>query len=148
MGRAMSEDAVGSITHVFRRLQSGDAAAGQLWARFFPRLLGLAWRTLARWPRSRAADEDDAVQSAFASFFLRVQQGAFDGARDRGDLWNLLAAFTVRKSMKQARRETTAKWGGGQVLGEADLAWSACWAIATGRSPSSSAAPSGRSSGS
>src|SRR5262245_46326580 len=118
----MPEEAVGSITQVFRQLQSGDAAAaGQLWQRFFPRLLGLARRTLTGRPQ-RAADADDAVQSAFASFFQQVHQGTFDASLDRNDLWNLLAAFTVRKSLKQARREAAVKRGGGRVLGEGDLA--------------------------
>jgi DNA-directed RNA polymerase specialized sigma24 family protein len=118
----MSEDATGSITQVFRRLQSGDAdAAGELWQRYFPRLLGLARRALAGRPQ-RAADADDAVQSAFARFFEQVRRGAFDGALDREDLWHLLAAFTVRRSLKQARREAAAKRGGGRVVGERDLA--------------------------
>lgn len=118
----MSDDAAGSITQVFRQLQSGDtAAAARLWEQFFPRLLGLARRTLAGRPQ-RAAGPDDAVQSAFASFFLRVREGAFDGALDRGDLWNLLATFTVRKSLKLARRESASKRGAGRVLGEGDLA--------------------------
>jgi DNA-directed RNA polymerase specialized sigma24 family protein len=118
---AMSEAAAGSITQVFHRLQSGDAAAaGQLWERFFPRLLGLARRSLAGGLR-RAADADDAVQSAFACFFERVRREPFDGVLDRRDLWNLLAAFTVRKSLKQARRERAARRGGGRVLGEGDL---------------------------
>jgi len=118
----MSDDITGSITFVFRQLQSGNAAAAnQLWERFFPRLLGLARRALAGRPQ-RAADADDAVQSAFASSFERVRQGAFEGALDRGDLWNLLATFTVRKSMKQARREAAAKRGGGHVHAETDLA--------------------------
>ena len=117
----MPEDATGSITHVFRQLQSGDAdAAGELWERFFPRLLGLARRTLAGRPQ-RAAGPEDAVQSAFASFFERVRRGSFSDL-DRADLWNLLAAFTVRKSLNQARREQTAKRGSGRVLGEGDLA--------------------------
>lgn len=117
----MSENTAGSITRVFERLQAGDtAAARQLWDRFFPRLLGLARRALAGRPQ-RAADADDAVQSAFVSFFDQVRKGAFQEGLDRGDLWNLLATFTVRKSLKQARRETAGKRGGGGVLGESDL---------------------------
>jgi DNA-directed RNA polymerase specialized sigma24 family protein len=117
----MSADAAGSITKVFHALQAGDArSAGRLWERYFPRLLGLARQTLAGRPQ-RAADAEDAVQSAFASFFEWVRAGASGADLDRDDIWRLLAAFTQRKSLKQARRESAAKRGGGQVLGEGDL---------------------------
>lgn len=110
----------GSVTRFFGQLRAGDpAAAEHLWARFFPRLVALARRTLAGRPQ-RAADADDAAQSAFASFCLRVRAGQFDVA-DRSDLWNLLGVITSRKALKQARREATDKRGGGRVLGEGAL---------------------------
>lgn len=117
----MAEDPAGSITEVFERLRTGDAdAAARLWDRFFPRLQGLARRTLAGRPQ-RGADADDAVQSAFASFFLRVRAGAFPADLDRNDLWKLLAVITQRKSLQQNRREQAAKRGAGRVLGEGDV---------------------------
>lgn len=117
----MPEAATGSITQVFRQIQIGDeAAARALWERFLPRLLGLARRTLAGRPQ-RAADAEDVVQSAFASFFEQVRRGYFAHPLDRDDLWNLLATFTQRKSLKQSRRELAAKRGGGRVIGEGDL---------------------------
>jgi RNA polymerase sigma factor (sigma-70 family) len=125
MSDSGTDDAGGSISQVFQRLRAGDAAAAdRLWQRFFPRLFGLARRALGGAPQ-RAADADDAVQSAFASFFRRVAEGAYDGPLDRGDLWNLLAAFTMHKARKQARREAAAKRGGGRVLSEGDLAGAA-----------------------
>ena|SRR5262245_31514529 len=92
-----------SVTRFFNQLRAGDpGAAEQLWARFFPRLIALARRTLAGRPQ-RVADADDAAQSAFASFCLRVKAGEFRVA-DRADLWNLLGVITARKARKQAAR--------------------------------------------
>ncbi len=117
-----TDDMPGSITNAFRQLQAGDAgAAGRLWERYFPRLLGLARQTLAGQPQ-RAADADDAVQSAFATFFRRAREGAFGAGLDRNDLWALLGVIAVRKARRQARREAAGKRGGGRVLDESALA--------------------------
>lgn len=108
----------GSITQAFQQMLAGDAlAAGQLWERFFPRLVGLARKTLAGRPQ-RVADADDAAQSAFASFCARAGGGQFGDLLKRDDLWNLLGTITVRKSLQQARREAADKRGGGKTLGE------------------------------
>jgi DNA-directed RNA polymerase specialized sigma24 family protein len=114
---AQCNDASGSVTQFFGQLRTGDpAAAGRLWDRFFPRLVALARKTLSGRPQ-RAADADDAVQSAFASFCLRVRAGEYD-IRDRDDLWNLLGVITANKARTQARREAAEKRGGGRVGGE------------------------------
>jgi DNA-directed RNA polymerase specialized sigma24 family protein len=111
----------GSVTHFFSQLRTGDPAAAEaLWQRFFPRLVALARRTLAGCPQ-RVADADDAAQSAFASFCLRVRAGEF-AIRDRDDLWRLLGVITVNKARMQARREAAEKRGGGRVVGEDALA--------------------------
>jgi RNA polymerase sigma factor (sigma-70 family) len=117
----MFDETVGSISQAFHELQAGDgAAAGPLWERYFPRLLGLARKALVGRPQ-RAADAEDAVQSAFASFVIRAQHGAFGAGLDRDDLWSLLGVIAVRKARKQARRESAAKRGQGRVLDEAAL---------------------------
>jgi DNA-directed RNA polymerase specialized sigma24 family protein len=117
----MADEAAGSITQCYRRLQQGDAeAAAGLWQRFLPRLRGLAKKTLAGRPQ-RVADADDAVQSAFVSFFQQVEQGQVGTDLNRDDLWNLLGVITVRKSQRQVRRETAAKRGGGKTVGEESL---------------------------
>lgn len=114
-------DPTGSVTRFFGQLRTGDAAAAEaLWERFFPRLVGLARKTLAGKPQ-RVADADDAALSAFASFCVRVKAGEFQ-ITDRSDLWNLLGVITARKARRQARRETAEKRGGGQVVGEGGLA--------------------------
>ena len=118
----MSSESEGSVTLFFSRLRSGDGqAADELWRRFFPRLRGLARKTLGDC-RIGMADEDDAVQSAFASFWNRAQRGDFAGDLHRDNLWNLLATITVRKAQKQLVRERTGKRGSGMVVRESSLA--------------------------
>src|SRR5579872_5424511 len=91
----------GSVTHFFGQLQRGDPSAAEaLCERFFPRLVALARKTLAGRPQ-RVADADDAAQSAFASFCLRVRTGEYE-VRDRNDLWNLLGVITANKARAQA----------------------------------------------
>jgi DNA-directed RNA polymerase specialized sigma24 family protein len=116
----MSDD--GSVTRWFDSLQAGHReAAGALWLRFASRLIGLARARLRAAPR-RAADEEDAVLSAFDSFCRGAEQGRFPQVHDRGDLWNLLVAITVRKVSDQVQHERRQKRGGGVVRAEADLA--------------------------
>lgn len=110
----------GSVTQFFGQLRTGSPAAAEaLWVRFFPRLVALARKTLAGRPQ-RMADADDAAQSAFASFCLRVKAGEYD-VGNRIDLWNLIAAITANKARMQARREGAEKRGGGRVVGEQAL---------------------------
>lgn len=67
------------------------------------------------------AEDDDAAQSAFASFSLRVRAGEF-AVGDRDDRWNLLGVIVVNKARMQPRREAAKRRGGGRVLGEDALA--------------------------
>jgi RNA polymerase sigma factor (sigma-70 family) len=111
----------GSVTLFFNQLRTGSPdAAEELWERFFPRLVALARQVLDGRPK-RMADADDAAQSAFASFCLRVRAGEFR-IQDRSELWNLLAVITARKARKQARREAAEKRGGGRTINEHSLA--------------------------
>jgi DNA-directed RNA polymerase specialized sigma24 family protein len=113
-------DALGSVTGFLGRLRTGDPAASEaLWERFFPRLVGLARKTLAHRPQ-RVADADDAALSAFASFCRRAKAGEFR-ITDRSNLWNLLAAITANKARMQVRREAAGKRGGGRILAEGAL---------------------------
>jgi DNA-directed RNA polymerase specialized sigma24 family protein len=91
-----------------------------LWERFASRLIGLARARLQAAPRG-AADEEDAVLSAFDSFCRGAEQGRYPQLHDRGDLWNLLMTITLRKVSNQITRERRLKRGGGAVLGESDL---------------------------
>jgi DNA-directed RNA polymerase specialized sigma24 family protein len=121
MGLEQLPSDCGSVTQFFGQLRTGSPAAAEaLWERFFPRLVALARKTLVGRPQ-RAADADDAVQSAFASFCLRVRAGEYD-VGNRTDLWNLLGVITANKARMQSRREAAAKRGGGRVVGEDALA--------------------------
>lgn len=75
-----------SVTHFFGRLKSGDRSAAQkLWTKFCPRLLGLARKTLGNRPAG-PTDAEDAVQSAFISFWQRAEEGQFTGDLHRDNL--------------------------------------------------------------
>ena len=117
----MPDPELGSVTLFWQKLQAGDPAAVEnLWQRYFPRMLGLARKTLTGRVQ-RVADAEDAVQSAFFAFYRQASQGLFDGILDREDLWKLLALITVRKSRRQIRHQRAAKRGGGKVADEAGL---------------------------
>lgn len=120
MGLEQQPSDCGSVTQFFGQLRTGSPAAAEaLWERFFPRLVALARKTLVGRPQ-RVADADDAAQSAFASFCLRVKAGEYD-VGNRTDLWNLLGVITANKARMQARREGAEKRGGGRVVGECGL---------------------------
>lgn len=115
-----ARDLEGSVTLYLGKLRQGDeTAAKELWQHFFPRMQGLARKTLANWPQ-RIADADDAAQSAFISFWKKVQSGRLAELLTRDDVWHLLATITVRKALKQVERERTQKRGGGQTRGESE----------------------------
>ena len=111
----------GSVTHWIGRLQAGDKEVAQhLWDRYFQQLVGLARKKL-RGVRLRAADEEDVALSALDSFCRGAARGRFPQLTDRNNLWGLLVAITVRKSLKLQRHERARKRGGGDVRGESAL---------------------------
>jgi RNA polymerase sigma factor (sigma-70 family) len=108
----MSSD--GSVTHWLGLLKAGDQAAAQeLWERYFRRLVGLAGQILPRRAR-RAADGEDAALSAFASFCRCAERGQFPRLLDREDLWQLLVVLTARKAYRQVAYAQAQKRGGGR----------------------------------
>jgi DNA-directed RNA polymerase specialized sigma24 family protein len=112
----------GSITRWFHGLQGGNHEAAQrLWERFSGRLMGLARTRLQTAPRL-AADEEDAVLSAFDSFCRGAEQGRFPQLEGRDQLWHLLVTITLRKVYDQVHHEQRHKRGKGTVLRESDLA--------------------------
>lgn len=120
----MAADSEGTITVFFGQLRAGDRSAAQgLWEYFFPRLLGLARKTLAS-SSQRVTDADDAVQSAFISFWQSVERGDLTGEIDRDNLWSFLSVITVRKALNYIEKEGAQKRGGGKVHGESSAeAW-------------------------
>jgi RNA polymerase sigma factor (sigma-70 family) len=97
----------GSVTRLIQLLRSDDPAlrddaARRIWNRYVPALLDLARHHLDHRLLHRA-DEEDVLQSMYASFCLRQRRGSFDLA-DRDDLWKLLVTVTLRKARNAARR--------------------------------------------
>lgn len=112
----MPDDA--SISYWIRELKEGDQAAAQeIWERYYHRLVALARTKLGSAPR-RASDEEDAVISAFDSFCRGAGAGRFPLLQDRDDLWSLLAVITARKALNQVKHEGRQKRGGGKLAGE------------------------------
>ena len=110
-----------SVTHWLDGLREGDDDdIGQLWDRYFQRLVRLAGTRLPGHAR-RAVDEEDVALSAFQSFCERARQGQFPNLANRDDLWRVLFAITVRKAIGVVRHQTRQKRGGGRVLGESGL---------------------------
>jgi DNA-directed RNA polymerase specialized sigma24 family protein len=107
----MSDD--GSVTRWLGQLQAGEqAAAQQLWERYFRRLVGLARKKLGGSPR-RSADGEDVALSAFGSFCRHAEAGRFPQLVDRDSLWRLLVVLTARKAAHLLRDEGRRKRGGG-----------------------------------
>ena len=119
----MHQEGGGSITHRIDALREGDPGAAQLlWERYFDRLVRLARARLRAHGRpTAAADEEDAVLSAFDSFCAGAVRGRFPQLADRDDLWRLLVVITSRKLQALTRREGRQKRGGGRVRHESDL---------------------------
>jgi ECF sigma factor len=105
-------DSQGSVTRLRDQLRSGDArlrdaAARDLWQRYVPPLLALARHHLDRKLLHRE-DEDDVLQSMYASFCTRQQRGRFEELewhiRDLGD--PVLRRIALRKLEGYTKRMT------------------------------------------
>src|SRR5262249_4607012 len=100
---------MGSVTKLIRLIKNRNAAAAQeLVARYFGRLVGLA-RARLRGRCLPAADEEDAVQSALAGFLRGAQRGQYTRLHDRDDLWHLLVKITRRKVQKLVKQQQAQK---------------------------------------
>lgn len=86
----------GSLAVLLQGLDSGDeTAARDLWVRYVPKLTTLAEHHLD--PKTRRKDGiEDAVQSAFKSFFVGFRNGRYE-LEDWQSLGGLLARITLRK---------------------------------------------------
>jgi DNA-directed RNA polymerase specialized sigma24 family protein len=106
----------GSVTHWIKQIKEGgeSLAEQELWDRYFSRLAALARRKLEDLP-PHVRDEEDLALSALNTLFVRAKQGCFPQLHDRTDLWRLLAAITVRKSIDRRRNSRAEKRGSGQV---------------------------------
>jgi DNA-directed RNA polymerase specialized sigma24 family protein len=94
-----------------------DAAAQEIWQRYFARLVELARQKLPAHVK-RVFDEEDVAHSALRCFLTAIAQDRYPQLTDRHGLWNLLVVITARKAKAYVRRQSRLKRGGGQVLGE------------------------------
>ena len=93
----------GTITHWVRQLEDADQeAARQLWQRYYQELVELARKRLGTTPR-RASDEEDVALSVLRCLYDGAARGQF-ALVNRQELWQLLAAITVRKVIDHQRR--------------------------------------------
>ncbi len=114
--------AQGSVSQILVEAKQGDQrAATALWDHYFQRLVAIARRKVRGAP-TRAADEEDAVISAFGSLFRGIEANRFPRLQDRDDLWQVLVMLTVRKAVNQRKKEQAQKRGGGEVRGESAFA--------------------------
>lgn len=113
----MAEDAL-ELAGLLERLRDGDdQAAGELWQRYFHRIVRLAGKRLPASLR-RTRDEEDVALSAFHSFVAGVQADRFPNLAGPDNLWGLLIVLTTRKVQAHMRHHTRQKRGGGRVRGE------------------------------
>ncbi len=98
----------GSVTHWMDQLRLGhQAAADELWKRYFVQLVTLARSRFHG--LGRISDEEDIALSALKSAFLGLQNQRFPDLSDRTGLWPLLVTITARKAVNEAARERTKK---------------------------------------
>lgn len=111
----MAED---DVTRWIESVEQGNHdAAAKLWEYCFPGLLRFAHKRLPNHLR-RIMDEEDVALSAFKSFCLGAERGAFPELNGRDELWKLLVCLTARKAQGRIRHELREKRGGGKVSGE------------------------------
>ena len=102
----MPDDQV--FQQVMELLRGGDNASAELvFKRYARRLIGLAASRLPGPIRSKE-DPEDAVQSAFRSFFSGQKKGAFE-PEDWDELSTLLTYLTVCKVDRRIRKHLAAK---------------------------------------
>lgn len=75
---------------------------------YFQQLYALAKRR-SNGLDGRAEDAEDAVVSAWASFFQAMENGRLQQLENRTDLWKVLATFTIRKVIRQRDRQNAKK---------------------------------------
>jgi DNA-directed RNA polymerase specialized sigma24 family protein len=100
----MSAEEPGSITRWLRGLKAGrPEAVDAIWRRYYDRVLALARRRLRQGPHQAVEDSEDVALSALHGLADAAARGRFDRLDDRSDLWQLLAAITVKKALYRRR---------------------------------------------
>jgi DNA-directed RNA polymerase specialized sigma24 family protein len=100
----MAAEEPGSITRWIQGLKAGRPDAVEaIWRRYFDRVLAVAQHRLRHGPRQAMQDDEDVALSALHGLAAGAAQGRFDHLDDRADLWQLLAAITVKKALHRRR---------------------------------------------
>lgn len=122
----------GSVTKLLSDIADGPPsvrrqAEAEIWRRYLPQLLALARRSLD--PRTRRReDEEDILQSMYASFCGRLKRGEFE-LEGRGDLMKLLVTMTLFKTRRtiarhrRQRRDARREASPGKLGDESSAAW-------------------------
>ena len=115
---------------LLERYRQGDGrAADVLFHRYVERLTAMVQRQLHAAFRRRI-DPEDAVHSAYRSFFVQARQGEF-ALEHAGDLWKLLVTITLNKLRRQIAHHRAGK----RAVGRDRSADGAMLARADGPSP-------------
>lgn len=103
------EDSSSDISvRLFKELVNGDDdAARKIFDRYVLQLLSFAQVRLSSVLQSRI-DPEDIVQSAYRSFFRKAREEGLALKRN-GDLWRILAAFTLNKTKSYIEKELAEK---------------------------------------
>jgi RNA polymerase sigma factor (sigma-70 family) len=100
----MSTHETGSITRWLQGLKARRPEAVEaIWQRYYDRVLAVARRRLRQGPYQAVEDSEDVALSAFNGLADAAAHGRFDRLDDRSDLWQILAAITVKKALQRRR---------------------------------------------
>lgn len=116
----------GSISNWLDAYRKGDqAAANQIWSRYYGKLVRAAKRYLHP-PYPRASDEEDVAAFAFERFFQGVNSGRFPNLCDRDDLWRILLHLSacrirdLRRAEHRLKRLIPTNWGDSERVTDLD----------------------------
>jgi DNA-directed RNA polymerase specialized sigma24 family protein len=114
----MSAEEPGSITRLLQGLKEGrPEAVAAIWDRYYQQVLAVARRRLRGGPQQAVEDGEDVALSAICGLAAGAAEGRFDRLEDRSDLWQILAAITLRKAINRRRWYGRRKRAGRPVSG-------------------------------
>lgn len=107
----MSKNPTDPITLWISEVKAGNKEVLEhLWRCFFNRLERLVERKMGQ-STGQIHDAEDAVLSAFDTFWCRASNEKFPELSNRKDLWNLLAKISIRKAIKHRDWENAKQRG-------------------------------------
>jgi DNA-directed RNA polymerase specialized sigma24 family protein len=113
----MSAEDPGSITGWLEDLKAGrPEAVDAIWAHYYQRVVALVRRRLKAGPLCAVEDDEDVALSVIQGLCEGAVQGRFERMHDRVDLWQLLAAITVKKTLARGRWYARQKRGGSRLV--------------------------------